>query len=391
MDTNWELHIRTYSRDGVLKNAWINPIVSRHTNSLGMDEPLVFTLAAQTYADYVDIVEYDIAEVMVRNKFLGIQTASGGFVRDFVGIVRGDVEVEATGDGTIWYTWHCPEAKHVLSWRSVAWFSGVANRSEFTTQPAETVAKTLVQYNATGDASTGNGRLRDGDLAAGMTAPITIEADGGLGNSISLTFFGGNLLSSLDNACAIGGDYYRIEWQGGSLGGAHGYNMTWGRGSDKRSGADAVVLSLENRTLLDPRRMSSAARATVAVSMGQGEATDREFSIVNGEQFAVDNDIERFVDARSYSTAAGRIGKGLSELDELKQESDLRFNVLTTSDVFYSPVPVTGRKAYTVGDRILVNFGGVSARRIIRATVQWADRGESDPFSINILTEAWDE
>jgi hypothetical protein len=389
VNDNWELHLRTYSRDGVLKNAWINPLQARYTNSLGGDEPLVFTMTAQTLAEYEPIVDYDIVEVMIRNRFLGVQNA-GRFVRDFVGIVRGEPELEATPDGVLLYTWRCPEAAHVLSWRSVSWFAGVANRSEFTNQPAETVVKTLVQYNATADATVANGRLRDGNLGTAMQSPIAIEPSAGRGDDISLTFFGGNLLASLDKACELGRAYYAFDWQGGSLGWAHEYVLSWGRGSDKTSGANAVILSLENRTLLNPRRLSRWAGGTVAVSMGQGEGVDRAFSIVQGAQFSTANDIEVFADARSYSTEAGRIGQGLARLEDVKAELDLQFDVLTTSDVFYSPVAVTGRKTYTAGDIIVVSFGGVQTRRIRSATVEWRDNGTNDPFSVSIVTEAWE-
>jgi hypothetical protein len=124
--------------------------------------------------------------------------------------------------------------------------------------------------------------------------------------------------------------------------------------------------------------------------MGQGEGVDRAFSIVQGAQFSTANDIEVFADARSYSTEAGRIGQGLARLEDVKAELDLQFDVLTTSDVFYSPVAVTGRKTYTAGDIIVVSFGGVQTRRIRSATVEWRDNGTNDPFSVSIVTEAWE-
>jgi len=216
---NWELYLRHYDRDGNVKNGYIAPLMARYTNSLGGAEPLVFLLEQSTYAGYAPIAEYDIVEVLVRNKFLGVQNATGGFVRDFAGIVRGKPNLQIGGVGAVrgnqvgfanllYLEWRVYESKHALDWRAVAWYSGVPNRSGFATIPAETVCKTLVRYNTTADASVANGRLRDGNLATAMSAPITIEADGAAGNTISLSFFGGRLLGSLANACEVGGDYY---------------------------------------------------------------------------------------------------------------------------------------------------------------------------------------
>ena len=386
---NWELYLRHYDRDGVIKNGYIAPLVARYTNSLGVDEPLVFTLAQETYNEYAPIAEYDIIEVMIRNKFLGVANPSGGFVRDFVGIVRGKPNIQVGNDGIFYFEWRARESKHVLDWRTVGWYSGVPNRSGFATIPAETVCKTLVQYNATSSATVANGRLREGNLATAMSAPITIEADGAAGELISLSFFGGRLLGSLANACEVGGDYYTFTWDGGTAGGAHGYTFGWGRNTDKTTGGNAVTLSIGNRTLNNPRRTYSPAYATTAISMGQGEGILRAYDVVSGVDYAPDNDIETFVDARNSATQDGRVGQGIKRLKDSEAVSDFAFGVILTSDVFYSPVAVTGRKTYTVGDIINVNFGEVETRRIRAASVEWADNGSNDPFRVTIETEVF--
>jgi hypothetical protein len=354
-----------------------------------VDEPLVFTLAQETYNEYAPIAEYDIMEVMIRNKFLGLTSATGGFVRDFVGIVRGKPNIQVGNDGIFYFEWRARESKHVLDWRTVGWYSGVPNRSGFATIPAETVCKTLVQYNATSSATVANGRLREGNLATAMSAPITIEADGAAGELISLSFFGGRLLGSLANACEVGGDYYTFTWDGGTAGGAHGYTFGWGRNTDKTTGGNAVTLSIGNRTLNNPRRTYSPAYATTAISMGQGEGILRAYDVVSGVDYAPDNDIETFVDARNSATQDGRVGQGIKRLKDSEAVSDFAFGVILTSDVFYSPVAVTGRKTYTVGDIINVNFGEVETRRIRAASVEWADNGSNDPFRVTIETEVF--
>lgn len=386
----WELHLRHYGRDGSLKNGYIAPVSARYTNSLDGDEPLVVTLDTAGYAELVAIAEYDILEVMIRNRFLGVQSETGGFVRDFVGIVRGSQPDRATNeDGVTYLTWYAPEQKHIFAWRRVLWPAGKADFSTFANTPAEQAVKGLAKTNCTVAATTGNGRWRDGDLEAGMGMALDIEADAMRGDNVSLSFAGGGLLDALAKVCELGGDYYTLTWRGGSLGGAHAFALTWGRGNDKSSGASRVLLSLENGTMKNPRRRYAAATGTTAVSAGQGEGTDRAVSLVDGPDYAAGNDIELFVDARNASTSNGRIGQGTAKLNEAREQSGLDFDVLLTSDVFYSPTAIEGRQTYHVGDRVLVSYGGDEVRRIRQAIATWNAGGDGEPFQVAIETELW--
>lgn len=388
--SGWELHLRHYGRDGSLKNGYIAPVSARYTNSLDGDEPLVFTLETAGYAEMAAIAEFDILEVMIRNRFLGVQSAGGGFVRDFVGIVRGSQPDRSTDeDGVTYLTWYAPEQKHIFAWRRVLWPAGTEDRSQFSGASAETVAKGLVQYNCTDDADSGHGRWRDGDLESGMGVELAIESSLGRGAGVSLSFAGGELLDAMAKVCDLGGDYYTLAWQGGSLDGAHAFSLTWGRGSDKSSGAGRVLLSLENGTMSSPRRRYKAATGTTAVAAGQGEGVDRAVSLVDGPDYAAGNDIELFVDARNATTADGRAGQGTAKLDEAREQSKLDFDVLLTGDVFYSPVAVQGRQTYHVGDRVLASYGDEEVRRIRQATVYWDAGGDGDPFRVAIETELW--
>jgi hypothetical protein len=381
---SWELYLRHYGRDGTLKNGLINPLFCRYTNSLDSDEPLVFALEADGYTQYTPIAEFDIVEVMIRNRFLGIND----FVRDFVGIVRGGKPNRQTDeDGITSLVFAAAEGKHALSWRRVLWPAGVANRSTFTNQPAETIIKTLVTFNATAQASVANGRYRAGDLTPMEITP-TVEADAGRGGNVSLSFAGANIMDALRRVCELADNYYTWEWQGGSFGGANEWAFTWGRGSDKSSGANRVLFSLKNNTLSRPRRTYRPARATVALAAGQGEGAERATAITNGRDFAADNDIETFVDGRIYSTTDGLIGVGQRRLQELEEQSDFDFDVLLTADTFYSPIPVTGRKTYHVGDIVLADYGELETRRIRRAIVTWQD-GAGDSLTVSLETELW--
>src|SRR4030042_6667988 len=162
---SYELHLRWYDRFGVPKHGCIDPLWARHTDSISGDESLVFALHIDHPA-IADAEEFDILEVRLRNTELGSED-SGDFVRALVGILR-DWDLETDDDGLTYCMFYVPQERHILSWRSVLWYAGVADRSEFAGVPAETIMKTLVQYNCTMDASVANGRQREGDMAVGM-------------------------------------------------------------------------------------------------------------------------------------------------------------------------------------------------------------------------------
>lgn len=351
------------------------PLWARYTVSVTGQEPLVFALESNNSA-VSTFAEFDILEVLLRNKELGINN----FIRSFVGVLRTwDVSTDLNGITNITYT--APNEKHILSWRSVLWPAGVANRSEFTAQKAETVMKTLVKYNTTSDATVANGRDRAGNLATNMGVTISIVADAGGGSAMTGSFIGKTLLSALQNVALVGGGDFSLKWQGGS---------TWSfafhagqLGLDKSSGANRVLFSLGTNTMSNPRLVSTPAKATSAISAGQGEGTAREISEVHGPDYVTSNDIETFVDARSESTSAGREYRGNLKLDDMKSRRVLTFDVLQTSNQFYSPIAVAGQKTFTAGDLTLTSYFGDTVRKIDKIFVEWS---QSNRFQAKVET-----
>lgn len=379
----YELHLRNYDRAGTLKKAVLEPLWARFTESDDGSEPLVFALNYENEAA-ADIAEFDIMEVMLRNKELGIQDVDGGFVRAFVGIVR-DWDISTDEDGVTFLQFKAPNEKHILSWRSVMWYAGVVNRSAFANVPAETIMKTIVQYNLTADASVANGRQREGDLFPGMGVDVTIAADFVRGINLSASFMGGNVLTILQKLAEQGGGDFSLTWQGGQM---WEFEFHEGQlGADKSSGSERVLFSLKNNTMRTPRLVRSAARATVAISAGQGEGAARDVTEVEGTDFAANYDLETFVDARSESTEEGRIYRGLARLEPLRISEELSFGVLQTANQFYSPVAVTRRKTYRAGDLVLAVYAGLEqVKKIKSLAVEWQAPNNEDAFQVEIVT-----
>ena len=81
---------------------------------------------------------------------------------EFDGLYREPEQADVGSTGVFIAT--AAEIKAILGWRIVAWTANTTNRSKFTTAKAETVMKTLVNYNAGSAATTGNGRERTGTI-----------------------------------------------------------------------------------------------------------------------------------------------------------------------------------------------------------------------------------
>lgn len=376
----YELYLRHHDRTGTLKNAVLAPLWARFTESVSGQEPLVFALDVD-HPQVGDIEEFDIFEVMLRNQELGL----ADFERAFVAVQRHwDWITDDDGLQVLQFT--APNEKHILSWRHVLWYAGVANRSDFQTVPAETIMKTVVDYNLTALATTANGRQRAGDLAPGMGIDVATAVDGGGGNVLSMAFSGANVLSVLQKIVEQGGGDFSFEWQGGN---DWEFDFHPGQlGDDKSIGADRVLFSTApgNNTMLRPRLKHTGAGATTAISAGKDTGTRRQITPVDGPDFASDYDLETFVDARNEDTADGREFRGLLRLEELRAREALTFEVLQTANQFYSPVAVTGRKTYRAGDLVLATYGSERVRKIESVEVNWQVPDREDPFQVSIAT-----
>lgn len=378
----YELYLRVYDRSGDLKNGFLPVIWARYTDRVNNADPLIFAVNIETEGAE-DLDEFDILEVMIRNKELNLVSSDGGFISAFHGIMR-DWILSTDENGVSFVEYTAPGINHILDFRSILFHAGYENRSIFESVAAETIMKTLVSYNTTDLASVANGRYRNGDLLPGMGYDISVGYDDGLGEILSVSFKGGKLLPSLQKvADQAGGDFaltwisddqYLFEFYPGQL------------GDDKTTGSERVVFSLENGTMLNPKLIRTGAKSTIALSAGQGQEDLRDTSIVYGPDYASDYDFEMFVDARSEKTEDGRIYRGNLKLDEKRILERLDFEVLQTGNQFYSPIPIDGRQTYKVGDLVLAVYPDEQIRKIEAIQVYWSDPSSEDAFIVDVTT-----
>lgn len=300
-------------------------------------------------------------EVYRRNTDLSVS-----WYRDFVGVFRGQTHTtRETGEWVI----ECPGIMSVLGWRSVAWYAGTANRSSFTSAASETIMKTLVSYNAGSNATAANGRVRDGVTSGKLSNLWTIsnQADGGGGNSKSWTCPWENLLSTIQALAkaGAGGDFDLIKTAAAT------FEFRWYAGQRGTDRTASVIFALERGNMAQPvYTYNRQNEATVAIVAGQGDGTNRVVTTRNGTDYTSSNDIEAFVDGRSYSTTAALQAIGDKVMFDRRARVSLGFDVLQVPNAYYG-------KDYFVGDLVTARYLSTSFTQKVNA-VNVAFKGSGD-------------
>ena len=285
------------------------------------------------------------------------------FARDFVGMVRQQEFYQSDRATTILT---CPGLLSMLRWRHVLWFAGVGNRSQFTALPAETVAKTLVTYNATGSASVVEGRNR-----AGAITGLTVQADGATGETVDWFCSWANLLETLQELAQVGGGDFDLVKTG-----AAAWDFRWYDGQLGTDRSATVAFALQRGNMANPQyKELRMEEATVAVVGGQGEGSSRAVAVRTGADYGAGNDIEMFVNAADVTTIAGLQARGDTALIERQARREFTFDVLQTpacqygehyflGDLVTAVNPFTGASVTLKVDQVRIQLDGMGGETI---------------------------
>lgn len=276
-----------------------------------------------------------------------------------------DEERRADDDGNSIFRAVCVGNLDFLGREVVAWAANTSNRSLFSAAKASTIMTNLVRYNATSDATTGNGRIYTTDLAN-----ISYETDDNSGNTITFACAHDNLLSALQDVARIGDrDFYLVRT------GA----QAWEFRTDNYLGDDrsaTVVFALNYGNMSNPvlRRNRLNEKTKVLVG-GQGVDSARTFAVRTGTNYSSTyNSKTVFYPATQYSGTAGLYAAGDVRLDELRARDDLTWDVIQTPGSLYGV-------HYFLGDLVTGYYQGVTAtKQITSVTVTFApgnDRAET--------------
>jgi hypothetical protein len=243
----------------------------------------------------------------------------------------------------------------LLATRHVFWKAGIANRSTFDSVKAETVAKSMVRYNLTSDATIANGRIVAGDLSS-----VSVEADASGGNTIDWNCAYDNLLTSLQGVADIGGGDFDLTWAG------TGWVFCWHTGQLGTDRSASLVFALERGNLEKPSlTFDWLNEKTLAAVGGQGEGTDRNVRTRQGAEWSTTNQIEVFVDARDVEAGA------VNEADLLDKRADAVLETADTRGILEFEITQSDTSRYGV-DYVLGDLGTV-LYATANATVQISD------------------
>jgi hypothetical protein len=259
----------------------------------------------------------------------------------------------------------------LLEWRRVFWKAGTANRSMFSAVAAETVAKLLVQYNATASATTAAGRATNG---AYSSFPITIEADAAQGGVISANYAWLNLLPALQRITVLGGGDFSLEYDSA----AHSWEFQWHQPYLGTNRSAEVVFSLDRGNMQNPvLGLTNPWEPTVAVVAGQGQGEDRTLVVRTGPNYSADFSREVFIDARDLSTTAALEDRGDQRLDDMKSRNILDFQVMQTDGLKYG-------RDYFLGDLVTWRFSGLTGTQQIDSVEIELSDGKTEEIKIGL-------
>lgn len=276
---------------------------------------------------------------------------------DFCGIFR--KQVKTTKDADV-IEIECPGVAHILSWRVNAFYADLSNRSAFTNKPAETIMKTLVTYNFTASATTGNNRKRTGTMSNPFT--ISVAADSARGNSLDRNNSGVNILKELAEIAGIGGLDFKLTRTGAA---------TWQfdvgvpyLGTNKQS---SVIFSVYNGNMADPEYTYDAIdEKTVAIVAGQDQKSKRQFAIRTSGAYSSNNNIEMWVDARNDgATSAGMNAAGDKALRASRVQEEFKYTVRQSPASRY-------KLDYDLGDVVGARYDPINiAQKVQAVTIEY--------------------
>lgn len=285
---------------------------------------------------------------------------------EFVGVIEDMESLSKSGRSTV--ALRGVGLLGILDWYGVLWPAGVANRTVWTSTPAETILKTLVTYNAVAaSATTGNGR--DVSIAG---AGVSVAADAAGGTSREWTANRSRTLLAELQALALvaGGDFDLVHLTSTT----REFRFYPGQRGTDRTATAIFSKGYDNIDNIAFKRIRSTER-TIALVAGEGTGTARTTASTTGANYSASNYKELFVDARDMrdATTAALQARGTQRLDELLSRDVFTFDVIQTESSYYGG-------SYDFGDLVTaVRPDGVAViQQIYRVTLNWQESGRED-------------
>jgi len=152
-----------------------------------------------------------------------------GIIRSVVQVVSSIRSLQVTAVGMM----------ALLGDRIIAWTSKLANRSLFTASPAETIIKTLFNYNIGSLATTAQGRL-----LSGVTTGMSTTASSGAGTALTLDCSMKGLFSTIQETAITGGGDVDLLYTAPAT-----WTLVWYTGQRGTNRSSTVILSVPTGTI----------------------------------------------------------------------------------------------------------------------------------------------
>lgn len=329
----YELYIRN-SAGTVLQRRmdFLKLSISRTINAADLCQ---FVFSSAQASVVADIVQGYIVEVYRSDATAGIAVR-----QEFAGIIRKIVKTQAE---QTFYEVICVGMESILGQRIVAYKSGTANISSFVNVRAETILKTIFNYNCNVQATTANGRFQNGTITG-----FTTTASAGTGNLMSVDVSYMRLLEAMQRVAEDGGGDFALLYTPPAT-----WTFTWYLGQLGTDRTTTVRISVPLGTaaelVTDDDKIENATSIIVG---GTGEGAARLVATTASPPTGL-NLREAFLDARNQkkSTSTALVDLGQAELLRQKRRG-LRYTatILQTAGLSY------GRN-YFLGDLVTVQDG----------------------------------
>ena len=260
----------------------------------------------------------------------------------------------------------------LLQNRIVAFFAGVANRSIFTAQPAETIMKTLFNYNLGSLATTANGRFLNGVITGATTA-----ATSGAGNSLSIAVAGQNLLSAMQRIQEISGGDFALLYTAPAT-----YEFMWYTGQRGTDRSATVIFSIDKGTIgelvIEQPRINDF-NAVIVAGAGNESAraiVTRPASLPTGIDLR-----EQWVDARNGQTTTA----ALQATGDVELGLQAKNRTTYTAQILQTPAMRYGGE-YFLGDLVSVYTGTTTVTQKVNGVQLSIDSQGREQINVELIT-----
>lgn len=253
----------------------------------------------------------------------------------------------------------------LLQTRHVLWRENYPNRSKFENEEAETIMKTIVDYNIGPNATTGNGRLRNGSVTG-----FVLESDGANGNALYVKCEYANLLETCQDLAETGGGDFEVEryTTGGNL-----WRFRWYTGQLGTDRTSSVIFSTNFGNVTEAEfTWDRSQEKTVTAVLGPGSGWGRTIDIFEGPDYNVTTaNIETTTEGSNTDTYYERQSLANADLDKKRQARTTIFTPITDA-------PFRFNREFFLGDLVTVRYSTKysGTRKLVASTVSYNLEGE---------------